>query len=160
MTTLKLLTGGFAAIWDWLSNRWVRRLPRATRPTEGCVEAFRWTGGIDQKGDPPWIVEAMERGDVWIDNGGPLGTLMMRIAVQTVKKPEGTVARSRPSVGANSNCWKSPAGRPDGSRRAVTVRTAFKGDYVVLHVDGEIRTYSRREYARYLSDGLDWCASA
>ena len=36
------------------------------------VEAFQWTGGPDQTDDPPWIVEAMEQGDVCImlERGG------------------------------------------------------------------------------------------
>lgn len=28
------------------------------------IEAFQWTGGIDQKEDPIWIVEAIKKGDV------------------------------------------------------------------------------------------------
>ena len=30
------------------------------------IEAFKWTGGIDQLEDPEWIVEEIEKGNVWI----------------------------------------------------------------------------------------------
>lgn len=35
------------------------------------IEAFQWTGGPDQTEDPEWIVEAMKRGDVYVDGGTP-----------------------------------------------------------------------------------------
>lgn len=33
------------------------------------IEAFQWTGGIDQTEDPEWIVEAIKRGDVYYQGG-------------------------------------------------------------------------------------------
>ena len=33
------------------------------------IEAFQWTGGHDQKEDPAWIVDAIERGDVYFQGG-------------------------------------------------------------------------------------------
>jgi hypothetical protein len=32
------------------------------------IDAFQWTGGIDQTEDPVWIVEAIEDGKVTLDN--------------------------------------------------------------------------------------------
>lgn len=33
------------------------------------IEAFRWTGGPDQTEDPVWIVDAINRGDVYYQGG-------------------------------------------------------------------------------------------
>lgn len=33
------------------------------------IDAFRWTGGPDQKEDPVWIPEAIERGDIFFRKG-------------------------------------------------------------------------------------------
>lgn len=33
------------------------------------IDAFRWTGGPDQKEDPVWIREAIERGDIFFRKG-------------------------------------------------------------------------------------------
>ena len=33
------------------------------------IDAFRWTGGPDQKEDPVWIREAIERGDILFCKG-------------------------------------------------------------------------------------------
>ena len=49
------------------------------------IEAFRWTGGPDQEEDPPWIVEAMKRGDVYIGNVNTL----------RIKTMEGTMTANR-----------------------------------------------------------------
>lgn len=38
------------------------------RPVE--IEAFIWTGDHGQTEDPAWIVEAMDRGDVWLEAPG------------------------------------------------------------------------------------------
>jgi len=29
------------------------------------IEAFQWTGGHDQVEDPQWIINAIEKGEVW-----------------------------------------------------------------------------------------------
>ena len=34
------------------------------------VDAFKWTGAHDQKEDPEWICEAIEKGHVWFDHPG------------------------------------------------------------------------------------------
>lgn len=33
------------------------------KPVE--IEAFRWTGGHEQVEDPKWIIDAIEKGEVW-----------------------------------------------------------------------------------------------
>lgn len=47
------------------------------------IEAFKWTGGHNQKEDPEWIVEAIKAGDVWFNrldaNGNVVEHSMMRI---------------------------------------------------------------------------------
>jgi len=35
------------------------------------IEAFQWTGGEDQKEDPEWACEAIERGDVFFTDTIP-----------------------------------------------------------------------------------------
>lgn len=32
------------------------------------IEAFRWTGGQDQTEDPAWIIDAMNRNEVYFDH--------------------------------------------------------------------------------------------
>lgn len=32
------------------------------------IDAFQWTGDVVQGEDPVWIVDAIERGDVWFEN--------------------------------------------------------------------------------------------
>lgn len=34
------------------------------------IEAFKWTGDVNQTEDPEWIVEAIMRGAVWFNNSG------------------------------------------------------------------------------------------
>lgn len=38
------------------------------KPVE--VEAFKWSGGREQKEDPKWINEAIKKGDVCFNNAG------------------------------------------------------------------------------------------
>lgn len=33
------------------------------------IDAFKWTGDREQEEDPIWIVDAIEKGDVYFDNG-------------------------------------------------------------------------------------------
>lgn len=33
------------------------------------IDAFQWTGGIDQTEDPEWIVDAIRRGEVYYQGG-------------------------------------------------------------------------------------------
>lgn len=46
-----------------------------TKPIE--IEAFRWTGDMDQTEDPEWICEALKSGVVSIENFG--GSLCMSL---------------------------------------------------------------------------------
>ena len=57
--------------------KYVRRTP---------VEAFKWTGDIDQKEDPEWIVKAIEDGKVSVLNTQSFG-LHMTIGDRQVAKP-------------------------------------------------------------------------
>lgn len=34
------------------------------------IEAFKWTAGVNQKEDPKWIIEAIEKGKVYFKNNG------------------------------------------------------------------------------------------
>lgn len=52
------------------------------------IEAFKWTGGLDQEEDPVWIVEAIKKGDVWFKN---IGTPSVQCCVKTL---EGTMTAS------------------------------------------------------------------
>ncbi len=47
------------------------------KPVE--IEAFKWTGDINQTEDPIWIVEAIQKGDVWIHEDSINGAIEMRI---------------------------------------------------------------------------------
>jgi len=41
------------------------------------IEAFKWTGGLDQTEDPEWITEAILNGDVWFVNEGTPSVYLM-----------------------------------------------------------------------------------
>lgn len=41
------------------------------------IEAFKWTGDIEQTEDPIWIVEAIKNGDVWFNNKGTKDVTMI-----------------------------------------------------------------------------------
>ena len=44
------------------------------------IEAFKWTGDINQTEDPIWIVEAIQKGDVWCRGDSENGYTVMIIA--------------------------------------------------------------------------------
>lgn len=44
------------------------------------IEAFKWTGDINQTEDPIWIVEAIQKGDVWCYGDSKKGYTVMTIA--------------------------------------------------------------------------------
>jgi len=46
------------------------------------VEAFRWTGGVDQTEDPEWAIEAIREGKIHFNNGG---TPDVRMVIQTIE---------------------------------------------------------------------------
>ncbi len=50
------------------------------------IEAFRWTGGIDQTDDPQWAVEAMAAGSIRI---GPGPTLLIETLEGTMQANPG-----------------------------------------------------------------------
>jgi hypothetical protein len=41
------------------------------------IDAFRWTGGPDQKEDPVWINDAIRAGKVWFLNEGQSNVTLM-----------------------------------------------------------------------------------
>lgn len=44
------------------------------------IDAFVWTGGVDQKEEPEWIVEAIDKGDItFIGHRAGKGKLVMGI---------------------------------------------------------------------------------
>ena len=43
------------------------------------IEAFKWTGDINQTEDPIWIVEAIKKGDAWVHEDSINGAIEMRI---------------------------------------------------------------------------------
>lgn len=43
------------------------------------IEAFQWTADEKQTEDPVWIVNAIKKGDVWIDSDSDGGALTMKI---------------------------------------------------------------------------------
>ncbi|HFL3096427.1 hypothetical protein [Clostridioides difficile] len=47
------------------------------------VEAFKWLGSVEQKEEPKWIVEAIESGNVWIEQS--LGELSPRMYIKTLE---------------------------------------------------------------------------
>lgn len=53
------------------------------------IEAFEWTGDREQKDDPVWITEAIEKGRVYFINPGTEKVIM---AIETL---EGTMHGSR-----------------------------------------------------------------
>jgi len=53
------------------------------------IEAFQWIGNIDQVDYPLWIIEAMERGDVWFNQ---IGTDYMCMIIDTL---EGNMVASK-----------------------------------------------------------------
>lgn len=44
------------------------------------IEAFKWTGDINQTEEPIWIVEAIQKGDVWCREDSKNGYTVMTIA--------------------------------------------------------------------------------
>jgi len=48
------------------------------------IDAFKWTGDIDQVFEPTWMVEALDSGVVWFLNAGTSRVLLM------IKTLEGT----------------------------------------------------------------------
>ena len=48
------------------------------KPVE--IEAFKWTGDINQTEDPIWIVEAIQKDDVWFSGDSKNGYTVMKIA--------------------------------------------------------------------------------
>lgn len=48
------------------------------------IEAFRWTGDIDQKEDPEWAVQAIRQGFIHFDK---LGTPEVTLIVRTLEGP-------------------------------------------------------------------------
>lgn len=58
------------------------------KPVE--IEAFKWTGDINQTEDPIWIVEAIEKGDVWCHEDSESSYTEMKI-----KTLEGVMTANR-----------------------------------------------------------------
>lgn len=54
------------------------------------IEAFKWTGDINQTEDPIWIVEAIKKGDAWVQEDSINGAIEMRI-----KTLEGVMTANR-----------------------------------------------------------------
>ena len=54
------------------------------------IEAFKWTGDINQTEDPIWIVEAIKKGDAWVHEDSINGAIEMRI-----KTLEGVMTANR-----------------------------------------------------------------
>lgn len=43
------------------------------------IEAFRWTGDDSQREEPSWVVEALQKGAMWIDSPWPARSRSARI---------------------------------------------------------------------------------
>lgn len=46
------------------------------------IEAFKWTGDINQIEDPEWIIEAIEKGLVWFND---IGTKDVTMEIKTLE---------------------------------------------------------------------------
>jgi hypothetical protein len=46
------------------------------------LEAFQWTGGLEQQEDPPWAVEALKRGTLSFAN---IGTPEVLLRIETYR---------------------------------------------------------------------------
>ena len=67
------------------------------------VEAFRWTGGIDQTEDPEWIVAAIKEGKVWFEQGCLLiatleGIHQARVGDYIIQGVQGEIYPCKPDI--------------------------------------------------------------
>ena len=72
------------------------------------VEAFQWTGGLDQTEDPPWIVEALKTGRAWItkDSAGevnlyipiPGGIIIADSGDYIIRDDKGKLCSCKPGI--------------------------------------------------------------
>lgn len=50
------------------------------------VEAFKWTGGIDQTEDPEWIIQAIKEGKVYFGRGAMFkGEQYVQLCISTLE---------------------------------------------------------------------------
>jgi len=52
------------------------------------VEAFKWTGGIDQTEDPVWCIVKIKSRDIWFENTGTPDVVMKIQTLEGVMKAQ------------------------------------------------------------------------
>lgn len=69
------------------------------------IEAFRWTGDLDQTEDPEWIIDAIRSGDVFFDtNTGTMkiktleGTMSVLPGEWIIKGIKGEIYPCKPDI--------------------------------------------------------------
>lgn len=71
------------------------------------IEAFQWTGGVDQLEDPEWIVRAIQDEDVYFDQGVMMiSTLEGNLSAQPgdwiIQGVEGEIYPCKPNIFAKT----------------------------------------------------------
>ena len=68
------------------------------------IEAFKWTGGIDQLEDPEWIVEEIKKGNVWFDRPSTMkiktleGVMTAQIGDYIIQGVNGEIYPCKPDI--------------------------------------------------------------